>query len=273
MSDAHGLTKKNLLFTFPVGLRENPSIAALGDVTMEALAKRPAEISQLSLYPRVDELPENLLDILAYDFKVDWWDQDYSLEEKRRVFKDSWYVHKHMGTKAAVETAVRAIYPLANVEEWFEYEGGKPYHFRLHIDLTGEKPVEGKLERVVERVGFYKSLRSHVDSIQYTIRLPEFSLSIGGGVGTQVQMGVPVEPDTYHFEDTLYAGGAVAVKTEMGVPVEPDTYDFTSTLHAGGAFAGRTDMAVPEDVSQPPAITILRTGGVCTIISNLSGED
>ena len=40
MSNAHGLTKENMLFTFPVGLRENPSIAALGDVTMEALAKR-----------------------------------------------------------------------------------------------------------------------------------------------------------------------------------------------------------------------------------------
>ena len=85
MSNAHGLTKENLLFTFPAGLRENPSIAALGDVTMEALAKRPAEIAPLSIYPRIDELPEVLLDILAYDFKVDWWDRNYSIEEKRRL--------------------------------------------------------------------------------------------------------------------------------------------------------------------------------------------
>jgi len=128
MSNAHGISKENLMLTFPVGLRETPSIAALGSVTAEALAKRPTEISRLSLYPRIDELPEELLDILAYDFKVDWWDPNYSLEEKRRVFKDSWYVHKHMGTKAAVETSIRAIYPGTKVLEWFEY-GGEPYHF------------------------------------------------------------------------------------------------------------------------------------------------
>ena len=79
MSDAHGITKENLLFAFPVGLRENPSVAALGDVTAEALAKRPAEIGLLSLYARIDELPEDLLDILAYDFKVDWWEDRKSV--------------------------------------------------------------------------------------------------------------------------------------------------------------------------------------------------
>ena len=39
-----------------------------------------------------------------------------------------------LGTRAAVETAIRAIYPKTEVKEWFEYEGGKPYHFKLFID-------------------------------------------------------------------------------------------------------------------------------------------
>ena len=182
MSNANGLTKENLLFTFPVGLRENPSIAALGDVTMEALAKRPAEISRLSIYPRIDELPEKLLDILAYDFKVDWWDPNFTLEEKRRVFKDSWYVHQHMGTKAAVETAIRAIYPLTTVEEWFEY-GGEPYHFRLNIDITSDSGDRARQKRVLERVNFYKSLRSHSDGVRYFLT-PEKSWVAAGGLFT-----------------------------------------------------------------------------------------
>ena len=74
MSDSHGLTKENLLFTFPVSLRENQSIAALGNVMAEALARRPEEIDRLRIYPAIDQLDERLLDILAYDFKVDWWD-------------------------------------------------------------------------------------------------------------------------------------------------------------------------------------------------------
>ena len=181
MSDAHGLTKENLLSTLPAGLRGNPSIAALGEVTMDALAKRPAEISRISIYPRIDELPEELLDILAYDFKVDWWDPDYSLEEKRRVFKDSWYVHQHMGTKAAVETAIRAIYPLTTVEEWFEYEGGQPYHFRLRINITRDSGDLARQKRVLERLNFYKNLRSHVDEVKYFL-MPEKSWALAGGL-------------------------------------------------------------------------------------------
>ena len=34
-----------------------------------------------------------------------------------------------------------------------------------------------------------------------------------------------------------------------------------------------TNSSQPEDTSQPSATTILRTGGVCTILSNLSGGD
>lgn len=163
-----GLTKENLLFTFPVGLRENQPIAALGDVTADALAKRPAEIGLLSIYARIDELPEDLLDILAHDFKIDWWDPNYSLEEKRRTFKDSWYVHKHMGTKAAVERAISAIYPHTRVLEWWEY-GGEPYHFRLDINITNDTIDSDKQRRVLQRVNYYKSLRSHNDGVTYFV--------------------------------------------------------------------------------------------------------
>lgn len=75
------------------------------------------------LYTRIDEMPEFLLDILAYDFKIDWWDPNYAIEEKRQTLKDSWYVHRHLGTKAAVETAISAIFKDSRVEEWFEYGG------------------------------------------------------------------------------------------------------------------------------------------------------
>lgn len=161
-----GITGETLLASFPQALRRDPSAEALGGAAAEALAKRPAEIALLALYPRIDELPEDLLDILAYDFKVDWWDPSYSLEEKRRVFKGSWYVHKHMGTKAAVETAISAIYPDTKVLEWFEY-GGEPYHFKLLVNAAYELIDPEKHRRVLERVAYYKSLRSHMDEVEY----------------------------------------------------------------------------------------------------------
>ena len=161
---ALGITKENVLFTLPPALKGDTSTEALAEATAEVLAGRVAEIDRLRIVSNIDNLEEALLAILARDFKVDWWDANYSLEEKRQTVKDSWRVHKTLGTKAAVETALRAIYPKATVEEWFEY-GGEPYHFKLSIDLTGETSDAARPWRVLERVNFYKSLRSYMEEI------------------------------------------------------------------------------------------------------------
>ena len=236
----HGLIRENLVATLPAALQKDPSAVALAEAMADLLARRPDEIEQLRIYPVIDRLDARLLDILAYDFKVDWWDADYSLEEKRRTLKDSWRVHKLLGTKAAVEMAISAIYPLCTVEEWFEY-GGKPYGFKIHLNMTGAEWSEERPRRILERVEFYKSLRSHLDGLEFTTVLPPVTLHIGG------------------------APGAI---TRMGVPEAADAPVFRGTLHAGGVFGSRQTLAASEDTAPPPAVTILRTGCVCSIISN-----
>ena len=160
---------ENMLRTLPEVLRNDKSTFALATVAAQALATRSNEIAMI--YPRIDALPEELLDILAYDFKVDWWDADYTLEEKRRTLKDSWNVHRMLGTKAAVETAISAIYPGTVVREWFEY-GGEPYAFKLLIDVTYETVTPEKHMRVLERVKYYKNLRSKPMGIEY-VAIPQ----------------------------------------------------------------------------------------------------
>ncbi len=187
MSDSHGLTKENLLFTFPVSLRENQSIAALGNVMAEALARRPEEIDRLRIYPAIDQLDERLLDILAYDFKVDWWDPEYSLEQKRRLLKSSWQVHKVMGTKAAVEAAASAVYPYARVQEWYEY-GGEPYWFRLDVDMPEDVWTPERHRRLMWQLQYYKNLRSHLDRVIY--RLPVIILENQPGSFRLQRLGV-----------------------------------------------------------------------------------
>ena len=166
MNSAHALTAENLLRALPEVLRNDESMAALAASVAQVLAQRPEEIQRLAIYPRIDELPEELLDILAYDFKVDWWDEDYTLEEKRRTLKDSWRVHRMLGTKAAVETAISAIYPNTQISEWFNY-GGAPYHFKILIDATFESLDLNKHQRVLDRVQYYKNLRSVLDEVEY----------------------------------------------------------------------------------------------------------
>ena len=95
-----------------------------------------------------------------------WYDRSYTLEEKRKTIKDSFYVHRHRGTKAAVERAISAIYPNPKVLEWFEY-GGDPYHFKLRITVDFAAINEAKHQQVLQKIICYKNLRSHLDSVIY----------------------------------------------------------------------------------------------------------
>ncbi len=166
MNNTHGLTTGNLLRTLPTVLQGDDNMVALATSIATILAGRADEIKALCIYSRIDELPEELLDILAKDFKVDWWDGDYTLEEKRQTLKDSWRVHRTLGTKAAVLAAISAIYPDTKVLEWWQY-GGQPYHFRLLIDSTYESVDPEKHQRVMEKVNYYKPLRSVLDETEY----------------------------------------------------------------------------------------------------------
>ena len=127
-----GITKENMLFALPPALKGDTSTEALAAATAEVLADRLAEMDRLRIVPNIDNLEEALLAILARDFKVDWYDPDYSLEEKRRTVKDSWRVHKILGTKAAVETAIRAIYPGTRVLGAVSLPAGHQHHDRQH---------------------------------------------------------------------------------------------------------------------------------------------
>ena len=180
MSERHGLTKENFWASLPISLSGDPKMAALAEAMAEVLERRREEIGSVSIYPHVDRLEEALLDLLARDFKVDWWDPDYSLPEKRRTLQSSWRVHKLLGTKAAVEAALRAVYPHTRVVEWFEY-GARPYHFKLRINVTDDEMDSAKEKRVLARLEYYKNLRSHLDGVAYFMESRE-ALAYAGAV-------------------------------------------------------------------------------------------
>ncbi len=60
------------------------------------------------------------------------------------------------------------MYPGTKVEEWFEY-GGDPYKFRVVIGATEAGITADRQAAVLDRVRFYKNLRSHLEAISYQI--------------------------------------------------------------------------------------------------------
>lgn len=235
----HGLIRENLVATLPAALQKDPSAVALAEAMADLLARRPDEIEQLRIYPVIDRLDARLLDILAYDFKVDWWDADYSLEEKRRTLKDSWRVHKLLGTKAAVEMAISAIYPRTTVLEWWEY-GGEPYHFRLDINITNDSIDSIKQRRVLERLEYYKSLRSHNDGVTYFVEAaPAIAKAVTTVAAMQETAHVPLTLPVPIIKPVAVARVGVvtglweSAKTQLELPTP--TIQRTATARVGVA--------------------------------------
>lgn len=162
----HGLTADNILDCLPEALARSQNMRDLAASIVGALEEQAFMTDATKLYINIDMLPEPLLDILAYDFKVDWYDYNYDIATKRKLLKTSFDVHRHLGTRKAVETAVQAVFPYSVVQEWYEY-GGDPYCFRLVVNTTDHDEQEILVDGLLRAITMYKSYRSHLDNIMY----------------------------------------------------------------------------------------------------------
>ena len=159
---------ENLLSSFPYSLSVGKNQNELAETTAKELLNLWKDNDLLAIYTRILELDEPLLDILAHDFKVDWYLYDGSLESKRHQIYSLFYVHRHLGTRRATERALSDICPGTFLEEWYEY-GGKPYYFRVVIDVTEQRMAvsQSLMEYLIE---IFKPVRSRLDGGHITLR-------------------------------------------------------------------------------------------------------
>ena len=181
-NDVYGVDYTRLL---PEPLKNDASIFALGKTIANELQEN-IRLARLALiYPRIDELDEHTLDILAYDLNVEWYDYEGELSEKRATIRECMKIHKFKGTKAAILMALKTVYNDVEVLEWFEY-GGEPYHFKIQIkhDHSGY----AKLTRLLQKVRYYKNLRSTLEETIFEVDMtpPPIDIFVGAFIcGTE----------------------------------------------------------------------------------------
>lgn len=202
--------------SLPPPLKDDPEINALGRAIAEQLQITAKQIRKNIIYARIDELDEQTLDILAYDLHVDWYDYSYPIEVKRRTIKDSVKIHRRLGTKYAVETALGAVFPGTRVEEWFEY-GGDPYTFRVIINATENGVTAAQQAAVLERVIFYKNLRSHLEAVRFKVE-QKAAVHIGGvhSIGTRLEVW-PYLAGNIETRGTLFVAGSLSFARRLEI--------------------------------------------------------
>lgn len=173
MNSEYGITRENLMFTFPRAIAEDKSLYTLGDEAAQLFVIRKRETDIPRIFPAIDRLDEAVLDILAYDLKVDWYDYDYPIQAKRELIKNSVLAHKRLGTVYAVKSVLNSLYPNSELEEWFTYDG-TPGCFRLNVNVSNSAEdgavIVYSTEEILRRIATVKRLSAHLEGVSYMVR-------------------------------------------------------------------------------------------------------
>ena len=147
---------------------DRDNVREVAKVIDEKLHELDVMTELCSLYPRIDELSSNLIDALAIQLHVDFYDTTLDLENRRALVKNSILWHMKKGTPFAVAGVVSAAFDKTEVKEWYEY-GGEPYHFKIVTEyVTTEKDKLAQMRRAIESV---KNVRSWLDAIEFILHL------------------------------------------------------------------------------------------------------
>lgn len=164
------LNKAAMMSVYPSVLNKDDMFNALGQSGAEAIGAAFLETKNGSIYTRIGELDEGILDILAQDFNISWYDYDYQLGTKRRVIAAAFSVHRRLGTAGAMIKALSAIWPNSSIQEWFEY-GGDPFYFRALIEASEHDSEQINADTILNTINLYKNERSWLESDAIIIRV------------------------------------------------------------------------------------------------------
>ena len=136
----------------------------------------------LFLYSDIANLPEPILKHLAWQWHVDFWEDELSREQKAALVSMSYCWHQIKGTPGAVEMILEDVLGGGRVEEWWEY-GGQEFHFRV---ISHDPPEDdGAMAILKAGINAAKNTRSILDVI---IKPASFAgdLSLGGTLSSGI---------------------------------------------------------------------------------------
>lgn len=140
----------------------------------------------------IDTLAERVVDLLAWEYHVDFPPRSGSLADKRDQVKTSFAEHRLHGTRAAVRILCDQYFGVGGyqLQEWFEY-GGEPFWFRITYSEPFDADTWAEFQR---RIQVVKSLRSWMES--YLAVDGAGSIRIGFGALLSINMTITEEQPT-----------------------------------------------------------------------------
>lgn len=170
--------------------------------------------------------PVALLPFLAWEWRAEGWDADWSEATKRSAVANAIALARIKGSRACVEDVVARHDPLASLIEWFESTPvGEPGTFDVVIPLdadSGDRATAAFARAIIEDVIRHKPLSAHFQLVQ--------RLDTAGGIGLQAvaRTSIFARQDMLLGEDTSEPW-ATLLTDQIGEPLTDDVGTFLDT--------------------------------------------
>ena len=180
----------------PSSLQVDKNVVCASKAITDSVNNVTAETVNELIMSRIDELPEPVVNSLAWQLHVDTYSEDLDIAQKRKLVKNAIKDHKYKGTSWAVKSVVGVLLNYAKVEEWFEYKGS-PYHFRVNGSY-GPIVNGDSLQSLVNAINEAKNVRSWLDGISFERQKPVSKyLAMPIVMYKEIRIGMPdVGPQT-----------------------------------------------------------------------------
>ncbi|MBK0000231.1 phage tail protein I [Erwinia sp. S38] len=158
-----------------------------------------------------DNCPAQFLPYLAWAFSVDRWDEGWTETAKRQAVKDSFWLHRRKGTRAAVRRVIEYMNFTPSFLEWFEI-GDEPGTFRLEVDVNSVGLTPKTLDELNRLIDEVKPVSRHLAQMNIATK--------SGGL--------------IHTAAAMYCGDIVTVYAQGYKP--DDSIRYNGVVDFGGAY-------------------------------------
>lgn len=269
--DVHSLSLADIL---PQNLMADKQMAAVAQTLDAKFQAATAATIKTLILPRLDELPEDIIDLLAWQWHVDFYEPvGMDIDTKRRLVRESVGWHHIKGTPAAVEKMIQTVYQTGTVQEWPEY-GGLQYYFRV---LLGESEIQTeKIKLLMKMIDASKNTRSWLDMLIFE-KNTDASIYYGAFCEVHKQYHLAQKTTTGgEMSATVYYGGGQSIYKRIEArPKFATNAEIEADLHVGSGMAAHNAVHLLANVADDTKTTAkisLAPVGVIHKIVNLHAE-
>lgn len=158
------LKEVSLIDLMPSSIRSDQAVIDLCKTIDLDMDEVKGLVAWSSIMSRIDELPDSILEALAWENKMlgAEWAIAKTREKRIDLIKNSYLLNKQRGTLWSVERIFSIIGMKAEIVEWQD-EGGEPFTFRISVLDVSETGFTPEIEQWVSSLIYaYKPLSRHI---------------------------------------------------------------------------------------------------------------